>query len=103
MTIVSGDQSNCADLQSLALRIATKIDVVIDDGSHHPYHQLRTFLFLFPYLPPGGIYVIEDVETSYWDKPGASVYGYPLQDVGTGSTASIIEFAKLLIEVCVVH
>lgn len=100
VTIVSGDQSSCTDLQGLVSRIATKIDVIIDDGSHHPHHQLRSFLYLFPHLPPGGIYVIEDVETSYWDKQGASVYGYPLQGVGTGSSTSIIEFAKLLVEVC---
>lgn len=42
--------------------------VILDDGSHKPTHQLNTFVALFPGLPPGGIYIIEDIETSYWAR-----------------------------------
>lgn len=48
------------------------IRVVVDDGSHRPEHILKTFALLFPRLPDGGVYVIEDVQTSYWPAWGGS-------------------------------
>lgn len=50
-------------------------------------------------LRDGGYFIIEDIETSYWDKPQAKVYGYPLPNVGTGRVGSVIEAFKLLVEV----
>lgn len=97
--ILYGDQNNCTTLADVAAKIGTTIDIIIDDGSHHPDHQLRSFLALFPLLPAGGVYTIEDVETSYWDAPGASIYGYGLEGVGIGKPLSIVERAKLFIEV----
>merc|ERR1719510_2493776 len=35
-----------------------------DDGSHYPGHQIISFQQLWPKLRPGGLYVIEDIETS---------------------------------------
>jgi hypothetical protein len=46
--------------------------VVIDDGSHVPEHIRATFAVLFPLLPDGGIYAIEDTQTSYWPDWGGS-------------------------------
>jgi hypothetical protein len=43
-----------------------ELDIIIDDGSHMNDHVLTTFNHLFPKLKLGGIYVIEDVQTSYW-------------------------------------
>lgn len=37
------------------------LDVVIDDGSHVPEHQIATFEELWPILRPGGVYLVEDV------------------------------------------
>lgn len=45
-------------------------DIIIDDGSHINEHVIETFKFLFPYLKDGGIYVIEDMQTSYWESFG---------------------------------
>ncbi len=75
------------------------LDLVIDDGSHEPGHQLKTLVKLFPRVAPGGLYVIEDIETSYWDAQGASIYGYGLRDVGAGRRGSIVTVLKLLAEV----
>ena len=36
-------------------------DVIIDDGSHDPGHQVATARIFAPSLSPGGLYVIEDV------------------------------------------
>jgi len=42
-------------------------DIVLDDGSHRPEHVIETFGILFPKVKDGGMYVIEDTQTSYWD------------------------------------
>jgi hypothetical protein len=52
------DQSNLTSIQQLA-KLRTW-DVIIDDASHIPSHQLSTFLTLFPKLSAGGIYIIEE-------------------------------------------
>lgn len=41
-------------------------DIVIDDGSHCNEHVIASFKILFPLLKTGGIYAIEDLQTSYW-------------------------------------
>jgi demethylmacrocin O-methyltransferase len=47
-----------------------EFDIIIDDGSHINEHIIATFNYLFPKLKTGGIYVIEDIQTSYWDDYG---------------------------------
>jgi hypothetical protein len=49
-----------------------RIDFIIDDGSHISEHILFTFQHLFPHLADGGIYVIEDTQTSYWAEWGGN-------------------------------
>jgi|WetSurSiteA1Bulk_404760.scaffolds.fasta_scaffold00801_2 hypothetical protein len=44
-------------------------DIIVDDGSHYPMHVIETFNILFKKLKEGGIYVIEDTQTSYWNGP----------------------------------
>lgn len=41
-------------------------DIVIDDGSHVTSDVITSFQTIFPLLPAGAIYVIEDTQTSYW-------------------------------------
>lgn len=41
-------------------------DIVIDDGGHTWKQQIETFEQLFPTLRNGGLYVIEDLHTSFW-------------------------------------
>ena len=53
--------------------------VIIDDGSHLPSHQLLSLETLWPALAPGGLYIVEDVETSYWAQH-AQLYGYSYID-----------------------
>jgi hypothetical protein len=45
-------------------------DIIIDDGSHFSEHVIYTFQELFPLLNKGGIYVVEDTQTSYWRSMG---------------------------------
>ncbi|WP_120501253.1 hypothetical protein [Roseovarius sp. EL26] len=45
-----------------------KPHVVIDDASHFWSHQIIGLRTLLPLLPPGGIYFIEDLQTSFWEN-----------------------------------
>lgn len=73
--VFKGDQSSPSDLFKLKDRIKT-CDIIIDDGSHVPEHQINTFVYLFKnLLNPGGIYIIEDIECSFWN-PESEIYGY---------------------------
>jgi hypothetical protein len=72
-----GDQSNINDLKKVSEKIG-KCDIIIDDGSHIPEHQIKTFHYLFENLLDwGGVYVIEDIECSYW-RPSTRLYGYEI-------------------------
>jgi SAM-dependent methyltransferase len=41
-------------------------DTILDDGSHINSDITITFRNLFPKLKPGGVYMMEDLHTSYW-------------------------------------
>ena len=58
------DQRNRAQLKNLEQY--GPFDLIIDDGNHFWMEQILTFETLFPYLRPGGIYIVEDTTTSYW-------------------------------------
>ena len=78
VTIFKGDQSDVKFLKQVVNNINKKIEFIIDDGSHVPEHQIISFNYLFKnLLQDDGIYIIEDIETSYWKK--GKLYGY---DVG---------------------
>jgi cephalosporin hydroxylase len=38
-----------------------KFDIIVDDGSHHPTHQILSLLYFLPYLKKDGIYIVEDI------------------------------------------
>jgi hypothetical protein len=61
------DQSSEADLSRIT-HDEGPFDIIIDDGSHRNDHQIFTFSKLFDSLKERGIYVIEDVQTSYWPE-----------------------------------
>ena len=52
------------DLAKLAKDIQNA-DIIIDDASHTMKDQQLAFGILFPCLKPGGVYVLEDLHTSY--------------------------------------
>ncbi|MET9935158.1 MULTISPECIES: class I SAM-dependent methyltransferase [unclassified Streptomyces] len=68
---IQGDLSDPEFLTSLGERIGP-IDIVIDDGSHYCPDVITTFRTLFPLVRPGGLYVVEDLQTSYWAGYGGS-------------------------------
>ena len=69
--ILQGDQSDKNFLKTLIDKYKN-FDIIIDDGSHQAKHINTSFKFLFPYLNNNGIYVIEDLQTSYFPRYGGS-------------------------------
>ena len=69
--IFQGSQVDEAFLRSVVREIGG-VDIVIDDGSHINSHVIETFKILFPLLRDGGIYCVEDMQTSYWPGFGGS-------------------------------
>lgn len=93
--IFKADQNDIPKIrQILQQDIHHPVFLVVDDGSHMPEHQARTFDLLFrELLLPGGVYVIEDVEVSYWSR--GELYGYRTR-YGYRHPASIIEVFKTI-------
>lgn len=45
-------------------------DLIVDDASHICKLTIASFHILFPLLKPGGLYICEDVHTSFWHDYG---------------------------------
>ena len=60
-----GSQADPEFLKSVVQEMGG-VDVVIDDGSHNSVHIKRSFDLLFPLLPEGGIYIVEDLHCAFW-------------------------------------
>lgn len=81
--IIIGDQGDINFLKRLTTQIP-QVDIVIDDGGHTMHQQITSFNILFDHLRPGGVYLCEDLHTSYWPNYGGG-YKYP---------NTFIEFSK---------
>lgn len=95
--IMQADQSKTPELRRLvAEEIKHPLFFIIDDGSHIPEHQVSSFDYLFgEVLLPGGTYIIEDIETSYWTRDG--LYGYQTR-YGYHHQHSVVEVFKDLLD-----
>ncbi len=85
--IFIGDQSSRRFLRSLVASVP-RVDILIDDGGHTMRQQVTTFEEMFAHVEADGVYLCEDIHTSYWKRFGG---GY--QRRGT-----FIEYAKRLID-----
>jgi cephalosporin hydroxylase len=85
--VVIGDQEDRRFLRQLRKQVGP-IDVVIEDGGHTMTQQINTFEVLWPAVRDGGVFLLEDLHTSYWES-----YGGGYQRPGT-----FIEYAKDLID-----
>ena len=68
-------QGSQVDAPFLAGVVAERgpFDIILDDGSHRNEHVIETFELLFDGLAPGGIYLIEDVQTAFMPRYGGSL------------------------------
>jgi hypothetical protein len=98
VAIFNGDQSDPVFLKTITDKY--KYDIIVDDGSHFPPHQIISLQHLFSSINPGGLYVLEDIETSYWNEPGANLYGYSISaGIGASPKVNAIEKLKQFIDV----
>jgi hypothetical protein len=85
--IIIGDQADREFLRGLA-REVPRIDILIDDGGHTMVGQRATMEELFPRIDAHGVYICEDLHTSYWREFGG----------GHLDPRSFVEFSKNYID-----
>lgn len=67
----------CHPLISVAQPMQERLfDIIIDDGSHEQTHQQVSLGYLWTFLRPGGLYVVEDIITgeNWWDANTYNVH-----------------------------
>ncbi len=82
-----GSQNDPEFLHEVAERYG-RFDILLDDGSHVNAHVITSFETLYPRVAEDGVYLVEDMHTSYWPKWGG----------GLGKPGSFIEYAKRRID-----
>lgn len=93
------DQSNPDQLLQVVNTIGGKFDIIIEDGGHTMTQQIISFQTLFPYLNSGGLYIIEDLHTSYWHTYQGAIYGgYGTLENPKAGPNTAIQFLKDLID-----
>ncbi|GAA3507443.1 class I SAM-dependent methyltransferase [Streptomyces showdoensis] len=90
ITALVGDQNDPEYLTAMA-REHGPFDLVIDDGSHVNEHVRTSFRTLFPLVRPGGLYVIEDLQTAYFGDFGGSSGGVAGPDTSLGLVKELID------------
>lgn len=83
--IFIGDQEDRTFLKSLTAKIP-RIDILIDDGGHKMKQQINTYEEIFPCIDKNGVYLCEDLLTSYWPQYGG----------GYKSAARLLSIARTL-------
>ena len=83
--IYIGSQSDENFLSKIKAEIP-KVNILLDDGGHTMNQQITTFNNLFEHIVEDGIYVFEDLHTSYWSEYGG------------GGNDSFIEFSKKFVD-----
>ena len=67
----------------------SKFDIIIDDGPHGSPDTVSSFCNYFNSLKDGGLFIIEDLHCSYWERWGGGIF-YPI---------SSINFFKKLVDI----
>lgn len=87
ITILLADQESRESLRSICNSLPP-FDIIIDDGGHTMLQQKTTFEEMWGQLKIGGIYLIEDMLTSYWPSFGG----------GYKDPVNFVEYTKNLID-----
>lgn len=91
-----GDQEDEAFLTRLCGELGD-FHVLIDDGGHMMAQQITTFERMFPALASDGVYLVEDLHTSYWPEYGGG-YRRPDAPFWARRPRTFIERSKELID-----
>jgi cephalosporin hydroxylase len=63
--IYTGSQNDINLIEQIKTDYPLGFDVVLDDASHVNDLTISSFELLFPYVKPGGLYIIEDTHCTY--------------------------------------
>lgn len=85
--IFIGSQSDSHFLSEIKKQVPV-IDILIDDGGHTMEQQIVTFEELFDHISSEGVYLCEDLHTSYWEEFGG----------GYKNPGTYIEYSKNFID-----
>lgn len=81
------DQGSRDALARVIRTTGGEFDIILDDGGHRMDQQQISFGALFPTLKSGGLYIIEDIHTSFPDR----YPGYGVDSDGQNSTYAMID------------
>jgi hypothetical protein len=85
--VMIGSQSDRNFLKNVVKEIPP-FDILIDDGGHTMLQQIVSFEELFGHVKPNGVYLCEDLHTSYWKEFGG----------GFKRKGTFIEYSKNFID-----
>jgi len=85
--IFIGSQSDRKFLRKIKETIPL-VDILIDDGGHYMDQQIVSYEELFSHIKNNGVYLCEDLHTSYWPKWGG----------GHKKSDTFIEYSKNFID-----
>jgi len=88
VSVVVGD-ANARESITAIMSVASEFDIIIDDGSHRSKDVIASFIEYFPKLKNDGVYIVEDMHTSYWNHYGGSL----------NKGLSSIDFFKSLVDI----
>jgi glycosyltransferase involved in cell wall biosynthesis len=87
ISILLADQESRESLKNIC-KTLPPFDIIIDDGGHTMLQQTTTFEEMWGKLKIGGVYLIEDMLTSYWPAFGG----------GYKNPVNFVEYTKNLID-----
>jgi hypothetical protein len=87
VSVMIGDQADRNFLAEVRARFP-HVDIVIDDGGHTMAQQITSFEELYPHIQPHGVYLCEDLHTSY----------YPPYGGGYRKDGTFIQYATRLVD-----
>lgn len=87
ITVALGDVSDRETIRQFAEGLDGPLDLIVDDASHLMRDQQIALAALFPYLRPGGYYILEDLHTSFL----GGTWG-----VNEGATNTTVKFLEAL-------
>ena len=81
VSFIKMDASDEKSINDLIETVKTKtkkdtIDILVDDGSHFQYDQMKSLGRIFPHISKGGIYAIEDIVYEKDLRSGSQWWGH---------------------------
>jgi hypothetical protein len=85
--ISRGDQADPNFWQDIR-KMCPRVDILLEDGGHKMHQQIRTFECMYDHVKDDGLYLCEDLCTSYRPEYGG----------GLGKSGTFVEYAKGLVD-----